>query len=57
MGARPSHRRLRQFVRYLGSTFSLGQHLHRLRDHRRRVVIPGAVVDGVALIGFPLRVP
>ena len=57
MGALPSHRRLRQFVRYAGSTFCLGQHLHGLRDHRQRVEIAGAVIGCVVLVGFALRVP
>ncbi|WP_324715333.1 hypothetical protein U7230_08040 [Carboxydochorda subterranea] len=46
-----------KFVRYAGSTFRLGQHLHRLRDHRKRVEIPGAVIGGVVLFGLALRVP
>lgn len=50
-GSTPPHQRFQQFVGYLGSTFRLGQHLHRLR-----MEIAGAVIGLVALVGSALRV-
>ena len=55
MGASPSRRRLRQFVAYAASTFSLGRHLRGLRDRRRRVEVPGFVIGCVLLMGLALR--
>ena len=55
MGVAPSHRRVRQFVAYAASTFSLGRHLRGLRDGRRRVEVPGFVIGCVLLVGLALR--
>ncbi len=55
MGAPPSRRRLRQFVAYAASTFSLGRHLRGLRDRRRRVEVAGFVIGCVLLMGLALQ--
>ena len=56
MGETPSHRRLKQFVRYAGSTFRLGYWLSQVRDRRQRVSIPARTIACVGLLGFAFRV-
>ncbi|NLG68413.1 MAG: transposase [Firmicutes bacterium] len=56
MGETPSHRRLKQFVRYAGSTCRLGYWLSQVRDLRRRVSIPARTLACVRVVGFAFRV-